>query len=65
MTRAEIGNYLGMTLETVSRALSKLARAHLIGFAEKGRRELNIPDVAALEVFVQRCLLPTKAAMLQ
>ena len=26
MTRAEIGNYLGMTLETVSRALSKLAR---------------------------------------
>ena len=27
MTRAEIGNYLGMTLETVSRALSRLARA--------------------------------------
>ena len=26
MTRAEIGNYLGMTLETVSRAFSRLAR---------------------------------------
>ena len=61
MTRAEIGNYLGMTLETVSRALSKLARDGLIGFAEKGRREVRIPDVAALAVFVQRCLLPTTA----
>ena len=30
MTRAEIGNYLGMTLETVSRALSKLARENII-----------------------------------
>jgi CRP/FNR family transcriptional regulator len=65
MTRAEIGNYLGMTLETVSRALSKLARARLIGFAEKGRRELSIPDVAALEAFVQRSLLPAKPALLQ
>ncbi len=58
MTRAEIGNYLGMTLETVSRALSKLARLQLIGFAAKGRRELYIPDVAALETFVQHCLAP-------
>lgn len=63
MTRAEIGNYLGMTLETVSRALSKLARVQLIGFAEKGRRDVTIPDVGALEAFVQRCLVP--AALLQ
>jgi CRP/FNR family transcriptional regulator, anaerobic regulatory protein len=48
MTRAEIGNYLGMTLETVSRALSKLARDKVIAFNEKGRREIHIPDVAAL-----------------
>ena len=48
MTRAEIGNYLGMTLETVSRALSQLARDKVIGFAEKGRRDVHIPDVAAL-----------------
>ena len=58
MTRAEIGNYLGMTLETVSRALSRLARDKLIAFASKGRRDLHIPDVQALSAFVQRCLAP-------
>ena len=59
MTRAEIGNYLGMTLETVSRALSRLARDAVIEFAEKGRRDIRIPDVDALTLFVQRCLAPT------
>lgn len=63
MTRAEIGNYLGMTLETVSRALSKLARDNVIAFVEKGRRDVHIPDVGALSAFVQRCLAP--APMLQ
>jgi CRP/FNR family transcriptional regulator len=58
MTRAEIGNYLGMTLETVSRALSRLARCELIQFAEKGRREIRIPEVRALGEFVQRSLAP-------
>jgi CRP/FNR family transcriptional regulator len=61
MTRAEIGNYLGMTLETVSRALSKLARDKVIAFAEKGRRDVHIPDVRALSAFVQRCLAPAPA----
>jgi CRP/FNR family transcriptional regulator len=59
MTRAEIGNYLGMTLETVSRALSKLAHARVIAFAGKGRRELQLPDIEALSAFVQRSLLPS------
>ena len=58
MTRAEIGNYLGMTLETVSRALSRLARDKIIAFNEKGRRDLSVPDVKALSAFVQRCLEP-------
>ena len=58
MTRAEIGNYLGMTLETVSRALSRLARDKVIGFASKGRRDVQIPSIAALSAFVQRCLSP-------
>jgi CRP/FNR family transcriptional regulator len=58
MTRAEIGNYLGMTLETVSRALSRLARDKVIGFASKGRRDVQIPSVEALAAFVQRCLSP-------
>jgi len=58
MTRAEIGNYLGMTLETVSRALSRLARCQLIHFAEKGRRDIQIPQVEALAEYVQRSLAP-------
>jgi CRP/FNR family transcriptional regulator, anaerobic regulatory protein len=63
MTRAEIGNYLGMTLETVSRALSKLARGKVIHFAEKGRREIQIPDVSALSRFIQGCLAPSTAVL--
>lgn len=56
MTRAEIGNYLGMKLETVSRALSRLAREKVIAFCGTGRRDLQIPNVAALVEFVQRSL---------
>lgn len=56
LSRAEIGNYLGMTLESVSRALSRLARASVIHFAEKGRRDIAIPEVGALQAFVQRSL---------
>ena len=58
MTRAEIGNYLGMKLETVSRALSRLARDSIIQFNENGRRDICIPDLAVLAAFVQRCLSP-------
>jgi len=63
MTRAEIGNYLGLTLETVSRALSRLARSKVIAFAEKGRREISIPELGALGDFVQRCLVPAPATL--
>jgi CRP/FNR family transcriptional regulator len=58
MTRAEIGNHLGMTLETVSRVLSRLARRQLIHFAEGGRRDIRIPRVEALAEFVQSSLAP-------
>jgi len=58
VTRAEIGNYLGMTLETVSRARSRLAKGELIQFAEKGRRDIRIPEVDALSAFVQRSRPP-------
>jgi len=61
MTRAEIGNYLGMTLESVSRALSRLARCELIRFVEKGRRDIQIPEVGGLADFVQRSLSPAPA----
>jgi hypothetical protein len=40
--RAEIGNYLGMTLETANRA------DKVIGFAEEDRRDVRIPDVERL-----------------
>ncbi|PZP93900.1 MAG: Crp/Fnr family transcriptional regulator [Variovorax paradoxus] len=55
MTRAEIGNYLGMALETVSRTLSRLARENIINFVERGRRHVRIADPQALQGFVQRC----------
>ena len=58
MSRAEIGNYLGMTLESVSRALSGLVRCQLIRFTEKGRRDIRIPDLGALAVFIQHELDP-------
>lgn len=63
MTRAEIGNHLGMTLESVSRALSRLARDHVIGFATQGRRDVQIPDIGALSAFVQRHLSAAPAAL--
>jgi CRP/FNR family transcriptional regulator len=52
LTRAEIGNYLGMTLESVSRALSRLARSKVIRFAQKGRRDIEIPELNALSAFI-------------
>jgi len=58
MTRAEIGNHLGMTLETVSRALGRLARAGLIGFAGTGRREIAIPCIDQLSEFISQAVEP-------
>jgi CRP/FNR family transcriptional regulator, anaerobic regulatory protein len=63
MTRAEIGNYLGMRLESVSRALSRLAREKVISFVEKGHREVLIPDGAALARFVQHALASSTATI--
>lgn len=53
MSRAEIGNYLGMTLETVSRALRRLADQGVIRFDEKGRRDISIPSLAALRTLIE------------
>jgi CRP/FNR family transcriptional regulator len=63
MSRAEIGNYLGMTLESVSRALSRLARGDVIRFPEKGRRDIQIPRAEALSAFIQRSMTPESAAV--
>lgn len=53
LTRAEIGNYLGMTLETVSRSFSRLAEFGLIAFDDKRHRHFATPDIDALVAFVE------------
>ena len=46
MSRAEIGSYLGITLETVSRTMSAFARLRLIAFE---KRRITLLAVGALE----------------
>ena len=53
-----IAGMLGLTIETVSRALSKLVKQELICFPQKGRRDVGIPDVGRLEAYIQQCLVP-------
>jgi CRP/FNR family transcriptional regulator len=45
MSREDIGRYLGLELETVSRVMSSLVRRQLI---EVRRRQIEIPDLPAL-----------------
>ena len=45
MTRAEIGSYLGMKLETVSRTFSKFAAAGIIEVRQRHVRILNAPEL--------------------
>ncbi|HXF65138.1 MAG TPA: fumarate/nitrate reduction transcriptional regulator Fnr [Burkholderiales bacterium] len=49
MTREEIGNYLGITLETVSRLLSRFQRE---GWIAVRQREIELRDAAALREMV-------------
>ena len=63
MTRAEIGNTLGMSLETVSRALCRMARSGVICFDEKGRRDIGIPSIEALADFILDALAPTQRVL--
>jgi CRP/FNR family transcriptional regulator len=49
MTREEIGSYLGLKLETVSRTFSKF---HEEGLMEVKQRQLRILDQAALQALI-------------
>jgi CRP/FNR family transcriptional regulator len=49
MTREEIGNYLGLTLETVSRLLSRFQKEAVIGVQQ---REVEIKEPARLREMV-------------
>jgi CRP/FNR family transcriptional regulator len=51
MTRADIGSYLGLTLETVSRELSHLRAGKLI---EVQTRLIRITDLAGLTCAARR-----------
>jgi len=53
LTRAEIGNYLGMRLETVSRSFTHLVELGLVVFDDKRRRHFATPDINALAAYVQ------------
>ncbi|MGH1469836.1 MAG: fumarate/nitrate reduction transcriptional regulator Fnr [Cellvibrionaceae bacterium] len=50
MSRAEIGNYLGLTVETVSRVLSRLQKNHLI---TADKKEITLLDLAKLRDLAQ------------
>ena len=63
MSRSDIGKYLGLRLESVSRALSKLARCGVIHFSDKGRRDIGIPDLEALRDFIQNEAEPSTGVM--
>lgn len=49
MTRAEIGNFLALTLETVTRALSRLDGE---GYIAVSKREIQINDMVALKALL-------------
>jgi CRP/FNR family transcriptional regulator len=49
MSRSDIGNYLGLTVETVSRTLTRLQRAHLIHI---DNREVELLDPEALSAHI-------------
>ncbi|HYZ23216.1 MAG TPA: helix-turn-helix domain-containing protein, partial [Rhodopila sp.] len=44
MTRRDIADYLGLTLETVSRALSHLHELSILGFIGKNQRQIVLLD---------------------
>jgi CRP-like cAMP-binding protein len=47
MTRTDIGDYLGLTTETVSRVISRLRDDSIVSVANRG--QIEILDRAALE----------------
>jgi CRP/FNR family nitrogen fixation transcriptional regulator len=51
MTRRDIADYLGLTLETVSRALSHLRAAGVLDFIGKTQRKIVIRDRLGLAEF--------------
>jgi CRP/FNR family transcriptional regulator len=59
MTREEIGSYLGLKLETVSRTLSKL---HREGVIEVVKRGVRIREINKLRLLAGLNVRPQQAA---
>jgi len=55
MSRRDIADYLGLTIETVSRALSRLHGAGVLNFDGTNRREIEILDRVQLQGFSRIC----------
>lgn len=53
VSRADIGNHLGLRLESVSRALSRFTRLGILVAPEKGRRVIRVPSLDKLRNFIQ------------
>jgi CRP/FNR family nitrogen fixation transcriptional regulator len=51
MSRLDIADYLGVTLETVSRALSRLRVAGVLNFIGSNQREIVLSDRVRLASF--------------
>ena len=52
MSRYDIADYLGLAVETVSRALTELRQRHVIAF--RSVRQVRISDRAALEGLAEK-----------
>ncbi len=61
LPRADIGNYLGMTLESVSRAFAVLVRLGVIAIEPDGRRGIVISDWDVLTAFIHENSAPVGA----
>jgi len=48
MTRAELGSYLGMRIETVSRAITVMQQKHLLEVDQRDPKRIRIPDLESL-----------------
>lgn len=53
MNRRDIADYLGLTLETVSRALSQLRDRDILSFIGQSQRQIILRDRAKLTEFDQ------------
>jgi len=57
MSRLDIGNYLGLTVETVSRSIGRLQKQQIIAVSTK---DIHIFDLTALETVAHSRLLESK-----